>query len=231
MATEGDLGGQSNTVSSIKDIKKQYRSMLKPSTEQPKQTTAKPNKKKQQSASSNASPSKQQHSGSSSTRSKTVKSQPPSKNSGSLGDKPKQATKNAPKSATTPTSSSRSSSPPAPGPRGFGKTPGHPPALTTGTPSTAKGFGSAAAAVAAAESAADTSKLRLFVFAVETKRVQAAINANQWQDKVVIVPTLAQASAMVACKLTAGGKHQNLIQVSRGPKPWGFECVSVAMWS
>ncbi len=55
--------------------------------------------------------------------------------------------------------------------------------------------------------------LRLFRYSVEQSKIDQAIRDNGWQGRVVQVDSIQEADAIIAVKLTAGGKHQNLSQV------------------
>lgn len=76
-----------------------------------------------------------------------------------------------------------------------------------------KGFGAPPAVPAAVPS---SNALKLFRFAVEQCKVQAAVDANGWHTRVVMVDRIQDADAIIAVKLTNGGAHINLSQVSEG---------------
>jgi hypothetical protein len=87
------------------------------------------------------------------------------------------------------------------------------PAVAGGTAiSTGRGFGRLAPV---AESGAEGApqRLRLFAYAVESKRVMAALQECGLDHRFVFTPDLKQAQAIVSCKMTPGGKTQNLAQV------------------
>jgi hypothetical protein len=56
--------------------------------------------------------------------------------------------------------------------------------------------------------------VKVFRFGVEAAAVQRAVNACGWQERVLQVDAIGQADLLIAVKDTAGGKHQNLTQVS-----------------
>jgi hypothetical protein len=81
-------------------------------------------------------------------------------------------------------------------------------AITTG-----RGFGRAAPA-AEPDAEGAPQRLRLFAYAVESKRVMAALQECGLDHRFVFTPDLKQAQAIVSCKMTPGGKTQNIAQVS-----------------
>lgn len=78
-----------------------------------------------------------------------------------------------------------------------------------------KGFGAppASAVKAAAVAATNPHALKVFRHAVDEDRVQQAIHANGWGERVVLVEQLQDADAIVTVKLTRGGKHISHDQV------------------